>query len=252
VALLALVALGGLAVLAASAGSTDEPARINAKYGSWIVSLAPGNVPESAVDVASFDDLVRLADRGERMILHEQQGTRHSYLVEDGAVLYRYRVDGSAGESTGRSWRPSFLEPRVREGRSEGLPRWKPLLMLGILAAVLTTLVSAFAAANTINATIYMGSVTRSASPNDWKPSECSMSIDQQVVGAGVVDDGASTTNDLVIGSSGDDTITGGAGNDCLVGGDGSDSFDGGLGTNVCIGTATSTFQNCQTIVYRP
>jgi signal peptidase I len=251
-AVLATAALVALAMLSSSAAATDEPARINAKYGAWIVTLAPGNVPAAAVDVASFDDLLRLADRGERMILHEQQGTLHSYLVEDGGALYRYRVHATAPDSTGPPWRPAFFLPRGRGSSGEGPPRWKALLLLGILAAVLTTLVSAFAAANTINATIYLGKVTRSASPNDWKPSECSMTIDQQVVGAGVVDDHTSTTNDLLIGSSGGDTITGGAGDDCLVGGDGPDSFDGGPGSNVCIGTATSSFQNCQTIVYRP
>ena len=66
----------------------DEESRIHARFGSWLVEVAerPERPPESAVRVDSFESLVRLAERYDRMILAE--GGR--YAVEDGGTAYVY------------------------------------------------------------------------------------------------------------------------------------------------------------------
>jgi hypothetical protein len=43
-------------------------------------------------DLGSIEDLIRLAERYERVILHERRGPEHAYLVEEAGVVYRYRV----------------------------------------------------------------------------------------------------------------------------------------------------------------
>lgn len=51
------------------------------------------------VDVASFSDLTKMAERYGAMILHESRGTYHRYTVQDEQVVYQYILDGSQGES---------------------------------------------------------------------------------------------------------------------------------------------------------
>ena len=44
------------------------------------------------LDVTTMEGLVRLAERYERMILHEVFEGTDSYLVEEDGVVYRYRT----------------------------------------------------------------------------------------------------------------------------------------------------------------
>ncbi len=86
--------LGGiiLAALAWRARQADEPAQINARYGSLMVTLLESDLGASRriIDVASINDLVRVAEREGRMILHECSGRAHDYFVQDVDVTYRY------------------------------------------------------------------------------------------------------------------------------------------------------------------
>lgn len=93
--------VGGLLALAAAAAGwcllragrgRDEPTRIATQLGSWLVESAPQERPDPVHELASFDDLVRVAERYERVILHEQRGREHSYLVDEGGTVYRYRT----------------------------------------------------------------------------------------------------------------------------------------------------------------
>lgn len=78
----------------------DEVLRIDSSYGDWIVPVAVSAPARSAavVDVGSIDQLVRVAERYERMILRERAGERVSYLVDDGATVYRYAVGGASDD----------------------------------------------------------------------------------------------------------------------------------------------------------
>lgn len=102
-----LLALAG--VLAALAGAAlfgfaltrgregDEPDQIAARYAAWLVDVAPRpRSRESVLDVTTMEGLVRLAERYERMILHEVFEGAHSYLVEEDGVVYRYRSGAPA------------------------------------------------------------------------------------------------------------------------------------------------------------
>jgi hypothetical protein len=50
------------------------------------------NPAQSAVDVATMDALVALAERGERLILHQRGNEADTYLVDDGATLFRHQI----------------------------------------------------------------------------------------------------------------------------------------------------------------
>jgi hypothetical protein len=97
----ALALLGGLGALAGAAllgwaltrrREGGEPEQIEARYGAWLVDVAPRPRADAAMlDVTTMEGLVRLAERYERMILHEVFEGTHSFLVEDDGVVYRYR-----------------------------------------------------------------------------------------------------------------------------------------------------------------
>jgi uncharacterized protein DUF5305 len=80
------LALAGLLLLRVH--RADEESRIRARFGSWLIDVAdrPERPTESVVRVDSFESLVRLAERYDRMILDE--GGR--YAVEDGGRAFVY------------------------------------------------------------------------------------------------------------------------------------------------------------------
>jgi signal peptidase I len=94
--------LGGIGALAAAAllalglvreREGDEPALIATRYDAWLVDVAPRpRTDEYVLDVTTMEGLVRLAERYDRMILHELFEGAHSYLVEEDGVVYRYRT----------------------------------------------------------------------------------------------------------------------------------------------------------------
>ncbi|MCO6451483.1 MAG: signal peptidase I [Caldilineales bacterium] len=75
-------------------GDEDEAKAIQARYGALLVNIAePG--PEAmydAIAVAGIDDLARLAERGDSMILYYVNGGRHHYLVNDRSAVYYYET----------------------------------------------------------------------------------------------------------------------------------------------------------------
>ncbi len=101
VAFLGMLAAAVLSGMAARAG---EAAQIQSKYSAYLVNVLGDQLPagSSVVDVAEFDELVRLADRTGRMILHGVRGDAHEYLLQDGEVGYRYRaLSGAATQPAG-------------------------------------------------------------------------------------------------------------------------------------------------------
>lgn len=86
-----------LAVLRARALRRGEPARIQARFGHLLVpvSAAAPDVLGPLVDVATMDGLARLAEPGNRPILHSERLGRHTYCVEDGGIVYRYSSGGA-------------------------------------------------------------------------------------------------------------------------------------------------------------
>jgi hypothetical protein len=92
---LSILLIGGALALGrrlALAKLTDEPARIKGQYGPMLVAVHDSElaIADRVVEVATFDDLVRLAERDERMILYERSGAAHHYVVHIAGVNYHY------------------------------------------------------------------------------------------------------------------------------------------------------------------
>jgi signal peptidase I len=91
------LALGGtllLGYLMSRAKQDDEPARIQRRYGPLLIAIRDSQPDSSAatIDVATIDDLAKLAEQHGLMIMHAQHGAEHSYFVYDGKLSYRYRI----------------------------------------------------------------------------------------------------------------------------------------------------------------
>lgn len=88
----------------------DEAARIQADYGHLIVPvvLGPDGLGSPPVDVPTIAALARLAESGQRLILHSRNDRRDTYLVNDEGTVYRYRAD--PGNVVWGEW--SATEPR--------------------------------------------------------------------------------------------------------------------------------------------
>ncbi len=71
-----------------------ETARIQSRYGHLIVSIVgPADLTGRPVfDVASIKALVALAERSERLILHQYGDSADTFLVDDEGTVYRYRT----------------------------------------------------------------------------------------------------------------------------------------------------------------
>ena len=122
------------------------------------------------------------------------------------------------------------------------------IALFGLIALVLVSVATAFAAGLTIAPT-NIGIQSVPVTAEDIKPPACSaLTLTIIVRGAGTIT--GTTGNDLILGSSGNDTVDGLGGNDCILGGGGDDIMDGNDGTDVCIGgTGSDSFSNCETVI---
>ena len=96
----ALVAVLLAVRLLRRAREADEPTRIRARYGESIVTVVHSSLGRHGdlVQVKSIEELARLAERYESMIIHEQTDLGHAYLVADGATLYAYLAEAQGAE----------------------------------------------------------------------------------------------------------------------------------------------------------
>lgn len=70
----------------------DEVTEIRRRFSDILVpSLTHPSTP-TTVQVATIEDLARLARRFESAIVHAESGSRHTFSVYDGAVTYRYEL----------------------------------------------------------------------------------------------------------------------------------------------------------------
>lgn len=74
-----------------------EAESILSRYRSLLVQVAHVRDPSTqrVVVVSDMAALARIAERYDRMILHEQVGGQDSYFVADDGVLYRYEAEGT-------------------------------------------------------------------------------------------------------------------------------------------------------------
>jgi hypothetical protein len=108
VAVLALLAsLAGLVALllpAYQARRAGGAAPILLEYGSAIVAVGgpPPTGPGGMIDVRSFDDLARLAERTGQTILDFEVGGEHHFYLRDGEVVYHLAVPAPAPPPAGQ------------------------------------------------------------------------------------------------------------------------------------------------------
>jgi Ca2+-binding RTX toxin-like protein len=120
------------------------------------------------------------------------------------------------------------------------------LTFMTLLILVMVSVISAFAANNSVPVT-RLTNQAFAITANALKPPECaSINLTGIVIGEKVKGTGG---NDLIIGTSGFDNLGGGGGSDCILGGDGDDILNGGKGNgDVCIGgLGNDTFKGCDT-----
>lgn len=99
----------------------DPAALVGFKYGPMLVGVDRGQLPAPngrVVELASIDDLAKLADRQGYMILHEQGEGAHRYVVQDGQITYR--VDLTRPQATELPAGPSLMEGELRAGLAAG------------------------------------------------------------------------------------------------------------------------------------
>lgn len=71
----------------------EESVRIQRQYGHLIVPIVAGeDLGWPPVDVPNIKALVRLAESGQRLILHNRSGDVDTYMVNDEGTVYRYQV----------------------------------------------------------------------------------------------------------------------------------------------------------------
>jgi signal peptidase I len=71
----------------------DEGVRIQSQYGHLIVPVVAGeDLGWPPVDVPNIKALVRLAESGQRLILHSRAAGVDTYMVNDEGTVYRYQV----------------------------------------------------------------------------------------------------------------------------------------------------------------
>jgi len=125
------------------------------------------------------------------------------------------------------------------------MPASLQLFAFGLLALILVSITSAFAAGISVPAS-NVGQRSIPVTAEDIKPSACAaLYLTNIVSGSGTLT--GTVANDLIIGSVGADTIDGLGGNDCILGGNGDDLITGGDGMDICIGgPGTDIFTTCE------
>jgi signal peptidase I len=123
-AAVALAALLAFALLALRGRTADDSSRIEARYRDLIVPVARSDRRsyDEIVELTSIETLARLAERYDRLILHEQTPLGHSYRIADDGILYIYLIGDAAGLLPHIATVTKTPEPPLKTRRS---PRWR-------------------------------------------------------------------------------------------------------------------------------
>jgi signal peptidase I len=92
---ISLLGLAGLLMIISRTSKRSREMLVRMKYGSSMVDVesSDAHLSRPSVDVKDIDDLARLAERNNTVILHEARGWLHTYLVEADQVTYRYTLN---------------------------------------------------------------------------------------------------------------------------------------------------------------
>ncbi len=131
-----VVSLSGIILLGMGVAKIahDRESYVRMKYGSMVAEVNGNGLdldnPASVIDLASIDDLAKLADRKNAMILHETRGLIHYYLVQGDGIYYRVAYNGQDA-----GWAPILpkqAEEELRQGFERGEFRvyYQPIISL--------------------------------------------------------------------------------------------------------------------------
>lgn len=96
----ALAALLAVGLVALRRRGGDEPARIEARFGALLVPVAASHGQHTGrlAELGDMESLVAIAQRYDRLILHQRHEGVHYYVVEDDGVVYRYQAREEGAE----------------------------------------------------------------------------------------------------------------------------------------------------------
>jgi hypothetical protein len=102
----------------------DEVSAIRGRHGSHLVSITALTQPRGATiaDVATIDDLIKMAKQYESKIMEFQVPRETQYLLWDNGLLYRYRVAGDPqadGSAEDAKHATASATASLRHARSE-------------------------------------------------------------------------------------------------------------------------------------
>ena len=108
-------------------GAKSDPAElIRLKYRGRLMEVRGVNLQQNQqfVDVASMDDLARLAERQSTMITHMKLNSQHYYLVQINAMIYRYLLGASttSANDLGQTQPRIYLPERIKSSHIDAIP----------------------------------------------------------------------------------------------------------------------------------
>jgi hypothetical protein len=254
---LAFLALVGLILLMKKLKPKRElwsnERRVAFRFGIVVVDVVELGATGSETAVTDFENLALMARYCERPIYKAVRDGVETFGVEDGGSWYTFRKPESrAPEQVARV-------ETIPPAQKAQAPRRHLRLAGAVLTLILLITVGTAFTAGTVVPQTFVGASTDAASAASLAPGVCTGAISHVVVvPSGNKKQTIATSNNLIIGSSGDDTVTATSGYNCFIGGGptnaNSDHFTGpASGGDQCIVAAsdpTGSIKNC-TIVSR-
>ncbi|HEX5449540.1 MAG TPA: signal peptidase I [Gaiellaceae bacterium] len=229
--------------------------RVAFRYGSVVVDVVSLAATGQETAVQDFENLALMARYLERPIYKAVGDGIETYAVEDGGRLYVFRRPESN--------EPEHVEPAATlppEPQAQRPRRHLRIAGAAITLVALITVGTAFTAATVVPSS-NVGASTHASSASQLAPSGCTGQIDHVIVlPSGGQSQTISTSNNLIVGSSGDDSVVAENGYNCFIGGGpksgNSDRFTGGYGNGsqciVAASTKSSHIKNCSIVSRTP
>lgn len=127
-----LAGLAFLGVYAASLGRRSQEAFAQIKYGPLLVDARDRSLESSSaiIDIASMDDLAKLAERNNTVILYQKQNLIHFYTVRGEKQTYRYAISEASNSLSATSL--IQLEDELHRGLEQGefIVHYQPIMSL--------------------------------------------------------------------------------------------------------------------------
>jgi EAL domain-containing protein (putative c-di-GMP-specific phosphodiesterase class I) len=131
-----VVSLAGILLLVSVISivmSRSKQSLVKLKYSAMLVDINDRTLELSspAIDVVTIDDLAKLAERHNSLILHETHGMTHHYLVQGDRITYRFILDETGGTLT-EVLSMKELEDNLQKGieRGEFQVYYQPIVSL--------------------------------------------------------------------------------------------------------------------------